>query len=80
MRFHMKSSSLLKRKTAEDVYRVSQKIQLSIAARTSNKLLTWQFDRETKFLNSTFERWLKLELGVTQRFSNVEHPWENGMA
>jgi transposase InsO family protein len=72
--------ALLKRKTAEDVYRVSKKIQLTVAARTGNKLLTWQFDRGTEFLNSTFEKWLKLELGVTQRFSNVEHPWENGMA
>jgi hypothetical protein len=72
--------ALLKRKTAEDVYRVSKKIQLTVAARTGNKLLTWQFDRGTEFLNSTFEKWLKLELGVTQRFSNIEHPWENGMA
>jgi hypothetical protein len=71
---------LLKRKTAEDVHRVSQKIQLSIAARTGNKLLTWQFDRGTEFLNSTFEKWLKMELGVIQRFSNIEHPWENGLA
>jgi transposase InsO family protein len=72
--------ALLKRKTAEDIYRVSKKIQISITARTGNKLITWQFDRGTEFLNSTFERWLKLELGVTQRFSNIEHPWENGMA
>jgi hypothetical protein len=72
--------ALLKRKTADDVFRVSQKIQLSITARTGNKLLTWQFDRGTEFLNSTFEKWLKLDLGVTQRFSNIEHPWENGMA
>ena len=27
-----------------------------------------------------FEAWLRLELGVEQRFSNVEHPWENGKA
>jgi len=72
--------ALLKRKTAEDVYGVSKKIQLAIAARTGQKLLTWQFDRGTEFLNSTFEKWLKLELGVTQRFSNIEHPWENGLA
>ena len=72
--------ALLKRKTAEDVCRVSQQIQKTIAARTGNKLLTWQFDRGTEFLNSTFEQWLKLELGVTQRFSTIEHPWENGMA
>jgi hypothetical protein len=25
-----------------------------------------------------FENWLRLDLGVEQRFSNVEHPWENG--
>jgi transposase InsO family protein len=71
---------LLKRKTADDVYRVCKQIQMAIAARTGTKLLTWQFDRGTEFLNSTFEKWLKLELGVTQRFSNIEHPWENGMA
>ena len=65
---------------SKDVHRVCKRIQLSIAARTSNKLLTWQFDRGTEFLNGTFEQWLKLELGVTQRFSNVEHPWENGLA
>jgi hypothetical protein len=72
--------ALLKTKTAADVYRVCKKIQLSISARTGNKLLTWQFDRGTEFLNSTFEQWLKMELGVTQRFSNIEHPWENGKA
>jgi hypothetical protein len=67
------SIALLKRKTAENVHCVCQKIQLAISARTGNKLLTWQFDRGTEFLNSTFERWLKMELGVIQRFSNVEH-------
>jgi transposase InsO family protein len=72
--------ALLKRKTAEDVQRVCKTIQLLITARTGNKLLTWQFDRGTEFLNNTFERWLKMELGVIQRFSNIEHPWENGMA
>ena len=72
--------ALLKRKTAADVFRVCKKIQLITTARTNHKLLTWQFDRGTEFLNSTFENWLKMELGVTQRFSNVEHPWENGMA
>ncbi len=72
--------ALLQKKTAEEVCRVCKKIQLLISARTSNKLLTWQFDRGTEFLNSTFEQWLKLELGVIQRFSNVEDPWENGKA
>jgi hypothetical protein len=71
---------LLKNKTAEAVHRIGEKVQLLIAARTGNKLLTWQFDRGTEFLNSTFEKWWKMELGVIQRFSNVEHPWENGLA
>ena len=71
---------LLKKKTAEEVCNMSKKIQTMIAARTGNKLLTWQFDRGTEFLNSKFETWLKLELGVEQRFSNIEHPWENGKA
>jgi transposase InsO family protein len=72
--------ALLRNKTAAEVCRVCKKIQMLISARTRNKLLTWQFDRGTEFLNSTFEQWLKLELGVTQRFSNIEHPWENGKA
>ncbi len=72
--------ALLRNKTATEVCRVCKKIQMLISARTRNKLLTWQFDRGTEFLNSTFEQWLKLELGVTQRFSNIEHPWENGKA
>ena len=71
---------LLKKKTAEEVCNMSRKIQTMITARTGNKLLTWQFDRGTEFLNSKFETWLKLELGVEQRFSNIEHPWENGKA
>jgi hypothetical protein len=70
---------LLQKKTAEEVCRVCKKIQLLISARTSNKL-TWQFDRGTEFLNSTFEQWLKHELEFVLRFSNVEHPWENGKA
>ncbi len=74
---YMKSH--MKRKTAADVQRVCEKIQLSITARTGNKLLTWQCDRGTELLNGTFEGWLKRELGVIQRFSNIEHPWENGM-
>ncbi len=71
--------ALLKKKTAGDVHAVCQKIQLLVAARTGNKLVTWQFDRGTEFLHSTFEKWLKMELGEVQRFSNIEHPWENGL-
>jgi hypothetical protein len=56
----------LKTKTAEVVHRVSKKIQQSITARTGNKLQTWQFDRGTELFNTTFEQWLKLELGVIQ--------------
>ncbi len=72
--------ALLKTKTAEAVLRVCQTIQKIITARTGNKLLTWQFDRGSEFLNSTFDKWLLLELGVQQLFSNIEHPWENGKA
>jgi hypothetical protein len=59
--------ALLKTKTAEVVHRVSKKIQQSMTARTGNKLLTWQFDRGTEFFNTTFEQWLKLELGCLPR-------------
>jgi hypothetical protein len=63
--------ALLKRKTADNVCNVCKKVQLLISARSGNKLLTWQFDRGTEFLNSSSESWLKMELGVIQRFSNI---------
>jgi hypothetical protein len=47
--------ALLKTKTAEAVWKISKKIQAIITARTGNKLMTWQFDRGTEFLNATFE-------------------------
>jgi transposase InsO family protein len=72
--------ALLKTKTAEAVCGVSRQIQQIITARTGNKLRTWQFDRGSEFLNAMFDVWLRLDLGVEQRFSNVEHPWENGKA
>jgi hypothetical protein len=72
--------ALLKTKTAEAVFRVCQKIQKLIAARTGHKLLTLQFDRGSEFLNSTFNNWLLFDLDVKQLFSNVEHPWENDKA
>ena len=52
-----------------------------ISARNNNiKLKTWQFDRGGEFLNDIFEEWIQRDLGATQLFSNVEHPWENGRA
>jgi transposase InsO family protein len=72
--------ALLKRKTAAEVNNTCRQILAIIWARTENKLKTWQFDRGTEFLNSHFSKWIMQELGATQRFSNVEHPWENGVA
>ena len=72
--------ALLKIKTAEEVCNTCKRIYAIITARTKNKLLTWQFDRGTEFLNSKFSKWILEEIGATQRFSNIEHPWENGIA
>jgi hypothetical protein len=31
-------------------------------------------------MNKAFDQWIHMELGAKQLFSNVEHPWENGIA
>ena len=72
--------SLLKTKTADNVLQECKRIHKIIKARTGNKLKTWQFDRGPEFLNKIFNKWIEEELGATQRFSNIEHPWENGRA
>ncbi len=74
-------ATLLKNKNSEEVLAACKKSLKLISARNNNiKLKTWQFDRGGEFLNEIFEDWILRDLGATQLFSNVEHPWENGRA
>jgi transposase InsO family protein len=73
-------ATLLKTKNSEDVLAACKKSLKIISARSNSKLKTWQFDRGGEFLNDIFEEWIQRDLGATQLFSNVEHPWENGRA
>ena len=72
--------SLLKVKTAAAVLEACRTTLKIITARNKSTLKTWQFDRGSEFLNKLFEDWITNELGATQLFSNIEHPWENGRA
>ncbi len=64
--------ALLKRKTAADVYGVSKKIQLAIAARTGHKLLTWQFDRGSEQNFSTVPSKMA-EVGIRSHAAIQQH-------
>jgi transposase InsO family protein len=72
--------TLLKTKTAEEVLAACKNTHRIITARSKSQLKTWQFDRGSEFLNELFEDWIVKELGASQLFSNIEHPWENGRA
>ncbi len=72
--------TLLKKKTAEEVLAACKNSHKIITARCKNQLKSWQFDRGSEFLNESFEEWIVKELGASQLFSNIEHPWENGRA
>jgi transposase InsO family protein len=72
--------ALLKTKKAEIVLNACKRIHKIIVARTKKQLKTWQFDRGSEFMNKLFDEWITCELGATQMFSNIEHPWENGRA
>jgi transposase InsO family protein len=72
--------TLLKKKTAEEVLAACKNSYKIITARCKSQLKSWQFDRGSEFLNESFEEWIVKELGASQLFSNIEHPWENGRA
>ena len=72
--------TLLKSKSAEVVLSACKNTHKIITARCKSQIKSWQFDRGSEFLNDLFEEWITRELGATQLFSNIEHPWENGRA
>jgi len=71
---------LLKDKTGDTVINACKRAHALITTRAKSSLKTWQFDRGPEFLNKAFDQWIHMELGAKQLFSNVEHPWENGIA
>ncbi len=71
---------LLKNKEGDNVLNACKKAHAIITSRAKSSLKTWQFDRGSEFMNKAFDQWIHLELGAKQLFSNVEHPWENGIA
>ena len=72
--------TLLKSKSADVVLKACKNTHKIITARCKSQIKTWQFDRGSEFLNNLFEEWITRELGASQLFSNIEHPWENGRA
>jgi hypothetical protein len=71
---------LLKDKTADSVLNACKRAHALITSRARSTLRTWQFHRGSEFMNKQFDNWIHSELGAKQLFSNVEHPWENGIA
>ncbi len=71
---------LLKDKTGDSVINACKRAHALITTRAKSSLKTWQFDRGSEFMNKAFDHWIHMELGAKQQFSNVEHPWENGIA
>ena len=71
---------LLKNKTAETTLDACKRAHALITSRAQSTLKTWQFDRGSEFMNKLFDSWIHSELGAKQLFSNIEHPWENGIA
>ena len=71
---------LLKDKAADTVLKACKRAHAIITSRAHSTLRTWQFDRGSEFMNKQFDQWIHLESGAKQLFSNVEHPWENGIA
>jgi transposase InsO family protein len=71
---------LLKNKTVEITLDACKRARALITSRAQSTLKTWQFDRGSEFMNKLFDTWIHSELGAKQLFSNIEHPWENGIA
>jgi hypothetical protein len=49
-------------------------------AATKREVVQWTFDRGTGFLNKDVRSHARDELRASTFYSNVEHPWENGLA
>ena len=57
-----------------------REIAAEIRAATKREVVQWTFDRGTEFLNKDVRSYVRDELRASTFYSNVEHPWENGLA
>jgi hypothetical protein len=57
-----------------------REIAAEIRAATKREVVQWTFDRGTEFLNKDVRSHVRDELRASTFYSNVEHPWENGLA
>ena len=57
-----------------------REIAAEIRAATKRDVVQWTFDRGTEFLNKDVRSYVRDELQASTFYSNVEHPWENGLA
>jgi IS30 family transposase len=58
-----------------------REIAAEMRAATKREVIQWTFDRGTEFLNKDARSHARDKLpGASTFYSNVEHPWENGLA
>jgi hypothetical protein len=57
-----------------------REIAAETRAATTREVVQWTFDRGTEFLNKDVRSCVRGELRASTLYSNVEHPWENGLA
>ena len=57
-----------------------REIAAEIRAATKRDVVQWTFDRGSEFLNKDVRSYVRDELQASTFYSNVEHPWENGLA
>ena len=58
----------------------TREIAAEMRAATKREVVQWTFDRGTEFLNKEPRSHARDELRASTFYSNVEHPWENGLA
>jgi hypothetical protein len=58
----------------------TREIATETRAATKREVAQWTFDRGTEFLNKDVRSHARGELRASTLYSNVKHPWENGLA
>jgi IS30 family transposase len=58
----------------------AREIAAETRAATKREVAQWTFDRGTEFLNKDARSHARGELRASTFYSNVEHPWENGLS
>jgi hypothetical protein len=63
-----------------DTLHAMRDVAAEISSFTQNNVLQWTFDRGTEFLNANVKSYVRDDLHASAFYSNVERPWENGLA